>query len=133
MLCASISRWKFQRSRIGKLPASACCLIADCSATTAMLAVSTPASASSVVRCSIHSRAGATAASQSTMRPIMLNSSASNAPIAAVSSVIARMYLRSPSEHDQTNAANPRGGVAGGVSGYGSTSRSNQASTWNSG
>ena len=117
MLCASISRWKFQRSSIGKLPASVCCLIEDCSATTPMLAISTPPSSSSVVRCSTHSRAGSTAASQSTMRPIMLNSSASNAPMAAVSSVIASRYLRSPSEHDQTNAKNPRGGIDGGASG----------------
>ncbi len=129
MLCASISRWKFQRSSIGKLPASACCLIADCSATTAMLAASTAASASSVPRSSVQSCAGATAASQSTILPIMLKSSASKTPIAAVSSVIASRYLRSPREQAQRKAAKPRGGVAGGASGKGSTSRSNQGST----
>ena len=34
MLWPSIRRWKFQRSSIGKLPTSVCCLIGDCSATT---------------------------------------------------------------------------------------------------
>ena len=92
MLCASISRWKFQRSSIGKLPKSACCLIIDCSATSAMLPASTPASSSRRSPSCVHSAAGGTVESQSTMLPIMLNSSASNAPMTAVSTAVASRY-----------------------------------------
>ena len=74
MLCASISRWKFQRSSIGKLPASACCLNIDCSATISVLPSSTrgerqqsPSGAASTAG------PAARAASQSTMRPSMAN------------------------------------------------------------
>ena len=59
----------------------------------------------------------ATRASQSTMLPIMLNSSASNAPITAVSNVVASRYPRSPFEHAHRNAKKPRGGVSGVASG----------------
>ena len=48
MLWRSSRRWKFQRSRIGKLPAIAWCLNIDCSATSSVLPSSTAASSSSV-------------------------------------------------------------------------------------
>ena len=51
------------------------------------------------------------------MLPRNANSSASNAPITAVSNVMASRYFRSPFEHDHRNAKNPRGGVSGTVSG----------------
>ncbi len=91
MLCPSSSRWKFQRSRIGKLPAIAWCLIVVCSATSRMLPASVAASSVSFVPSFAQSSRGAVAASQSTMLPSTLNSHASNTPITAVSSVIARM------------------------------------------
>jgi hypothetical protein len=73
--------------------------------------------------------AGSAAASQSTMRPSMANSSASNAPITAVQSVIARMYGRIPSAQAHRNAKKLRGGATGVASGYGLTRFSNQRNT----
>jgi len=90
MLCWSRRRWKFQRSRIGKFAASAWCFSIVCSATTSGLPARIAASSNRLPRCSVHSRAGSTAASQSTTRPSIANSSASNAPITAVQSVIPR-------------------------------------------
>ena len=101
MLCPSISRWKFQRSSMGKLPKSVCCLIIDCSATSTMLAASTAPSISSRCPCSAQSCAGCTFDSQSTMPPSMPKSRASNAPIparkpngTAVSSTVGPLYPR---------------------------------------
>ena len=82
-----------------------------------MLDTSTAASTSSVPRCCVQSCAGAISPSQSTMRPIIANSSASNAPIATVNSVIAAMYLRVPSEQAHRKANNPFGGGTGAAAG----------------
>ena len=117
MLCRSSRRWKFQRRRIGKLAASVWCFSIVCSATTSGLAARIAASSSRLPRCSVHRRAGSTAASQSTTRPSIANSSASNAPITAVQSVMARMYGRSPSEQAQRNAKKFFGGASGADSG----------------
>ena len=51
------------------------------------------------------------------MWPIMLNSSASNTPVAAVISVIAARAGRAPSVPAQTKAKKPRGAMTGVVSG----------------
>jgi hypothetical protein len=91
MLWPSIRRWKFQRSRIGKFAASAWCLRIVCSATNSTLPARMPASSSSVPRCTVHSCAGSTAASQSTMRPSIANSMASNTPMTAVHSIMPKM------------------------------------------
>ena len=91
MLWPSISRWKFQRSRIGKFAASVWCFRIVCSATSTTLAVRMPASVNNVPRCSTHSCEGSTPASQSTIRPNMAKSSASKAAITAVQSVMPRM------------------------------------------
>ena len=48
------------------------------------------------------------------MRPIMLNSKASNTPHSAVKKVIAAMAPRAPFVHAQTNGKKPRGGAATG-------------------
>ena len=132
MLWPSIRRWKFQRSRIGKLPASAWCLNSVCSATTQRCWPSSTAPSSSSVPPLLgpQLRRLDLRASQSTMRPSIANSSASKAPIAAVSSVIAsRIRPRRPSVQAQRKAKKPRGGGAGAASGYGCTSFSNQANT----
>ena len=117
MLCASIRRWKFQRSSIGKLPASACCLSSDCTATSTRLAVSTPPSSSRLWPWSAHRRAGVVALSQSTTRPRNANSSASNAPMTAVHKVIAIMYGRRPRVQAHRNGKKRLGGGEGSASG----------------
>ncbi|MNR02806.1 hypothetical protein D3C85_1186730 [compost metagenome] len=55
----------------------------------------------------------------------MENSSASKAPMQAVSVVIARISGRVPAVAAQMNGKKPCGGCAGGVSGYGFTRLSN--------
>ena len=117
MLCPSISRWNFQRSSIGKLPKMVCCLIVDCSTTSSTLPARTPASSRSRSRSRAHSSAAGTVDSQSTMLPIMLKRYASNAPIAAVSSVVASSHGRTPFEHSHRKAKKARGGVTGAASG----------------
>ena len=117
MLWPSIRRWNFQRSSIGKLPKITCCLIVDCSTTSSTLPASTAPRNSRRSRSLAHSSAGATVESQSTMLPIMLNRYASNAPIAAVSSVVASIQGRTPSAACHRNAKKDFGGVAGGASG----------------
>ncbi|MOA52290.1 hypothetical protein D3C78_1755670 [compost metagenome] len=67
--------------------------------------------------CSCHSSAGGTLPSQSTMEPSMENSSASKAPMQAVSVVIARISGRVPAVAAQMKGKKPCGGCAGGVSG----------------
>ncbi|MNO01474.1 hypothetical protein D3C81_2216170 [compost metagenome] len=60
-----------------------------CNATRITLSISTPARVSRLLRSCVQSSAGCTLLSQSTMRPIIANSKASNTPIAAVNKVIA--------------------------------------------
>src|SRR4029453_4586803 len=86
-----------------------------------MLPASTAPSSSSRGLSFVQSSAGCTCASQSTMLPRKEKSNASNAPITAVSSVVASRYLRSPVEHAHRNAKKPRGGVTGTASGEGAT------------
>ena len=124
MLCASIMRWKFQRSRIGKLPNSVWYFSAACSATSTGLKESTTASRTSVPPSCAHSFAGSRWASQSTTRPSIANSSASNAPMTAVSSVMPSTKRRTPAEQAQMKGKTPLGGGAGSTSGQGSTSLS---------
>ena len=114
MLWPSISRWKFQRSSIGKLPNSVCCLIVDCSATSTMLPASTPPSSSRRAallrpelrglhfrRASRRCRPASRTAAPRTRR----------SPRSAAS--CASRYLRRPFEHAHRNAKKPRGGVIG--------------------
>ena len=117
MLWPSIRRWKFQRSRIGKLPDSAWCLNIVCSAASTMLPASTAASTASVPPSRAQSSAAGTAASQSTMRPIMAKSSASKAPMAAENSVISAMYGRMPALQAQMKGQKRCGMRGGGASG----------------
>ena len=130
MLCSSIRRWKFQRSRIGKLLNTPWYLNRACKATKTMLAPSTTASSVSVCACCCQSWAGVVLPSKSSTWAIMLNSNASNAPIAAVKSVISARYGRTPLEHSHRKAKNCRGGGGGSASGYGCTSFSKR---WNMG
>ncbi len=124
MLCASIMRWKFQRSRIGKLPNSAWYFSAACSVTSSGLAASSTTSRISVPRSLAHSCDGSTWLSQSTTWPSTANSSASNAPMMAVSTVMPSTKRRTPAEQAQMNGNTPLGGGGGSLSGYGSTSLS---------
>jgi hypothetical protein len=117
MLWPSISRWKFQRSRIGKLANSTWYFSSANRPTTSGLSASTAASSSRWWRCSDQRLAGSMLASQSTTLPSMANSSASNAPIRAVHRVITAMYGRRPAVPCQRKAKNERGGVAGLASG----------------
>ncbi len=117
MLWPSIRRWKFQRSRIGRLIASVWCLTMVCSATTAMLATSSPAIHASVVPRSSHRREGAWPPSQSTTRPSSANSSASKVDITAVSTAIARILPRTPCVQAQRKAKKPCGGSGGSAAG----------------
>ena len=71
------------------------------------------ASSSSVPPSRAHSCAGCTWASQSTTWPSIANSSASNAPMTAVSSVIASTKRRTPAEHAQMKGKTPLGGGGG--------------------
>ena len=73
MLWASIIRWKFQRSSIGKLPAIACCLTADWSAIRSDAAGEDRGEREQGSRSCVHSFAGSTFASQSTMSPSIAN------------------------------------------------------------
>jgi hypothetical protein len=114
MLWPSIRRWKFQRSRIGRLPARDWCLNIVCAAISSGLAISTPPSSSRLPRCCVHSCDGSAFASQSTMRPIMLNSSASNTPQPAVKTVIAAIAGRAPAVQAHTKAKKLRGGAVTG-------------------
>ncbi len=117
MLWPSISRWKFQRSRIGKFANSTWYLSSANSATTSGLAASTAPSSSRLCRSRVHSSAGSTLASTSTSLPSIANRPASKAPISAVQNIIVKMYGRSPALHCHRKAKNERGGVTGGSSG----------------
>ena len=73
MLWPSISRWKFQRMRIGKLMASAWCLTMVCRATSAMEASMMPASQARAVPWMVISSEGLISPSRSTTRPSVAN------------------------------------------------------------
>ena len=85
-----------------------------------------PISSSRLPRRSVQSCDGGTFASQSTTRPSIEKSIASNTPIAAVKIVIASRIGRRPSVHSHMNATKRRGGDNGAPSGYADTRRSNQ-------
>jgi len=128
MLCASIMRWKFQRSRIGKLPNSVWYFSAACSVTRSGLTASRMATTTSVPRSRVHSCDGSMWLSQSTTWPSTANSSPSNAPMTAVSSAMPSTKRRTPSEQAHTKGNTPLGGSGGTSSGYGSTSLSKKPS-----
>jgi hypothetical protein len=117
MLCASIMRWKFQRSRIGKLPNSVWYFSAACTITSSGLSASKVASNSSLPRSCAHSCVGSTWLSQSTTWPITANSKASNAPMMAVRMVMPSTKRRTPVEQAQMNGKTPLGGGSGSPSG----------------
>ena len=73
MLWPSINRWKFQRSRIGKLMASAWCLKMVCSPTTTIEASMMPVSQPSWLPKSCSRVSRVLADSQSTTRPSVAN------------------------------------------------------------
>ncbi len=117
MLWPSISRWKFQRSRIGRFTASVWCLTMVCSATTPMLITRNAASHISVVPRSSHRREGTCPPSQSTMRPRIANSAASKIDMTAVSTAMAAILPRTPCVQAQRNAKKPCGGSEGSAAG----------------
>ena len=86
-----MSRWKFHRRRIGKFANSAWYLISEYSQTTSGLAAMIAPSSSRLSRSCVQSCAGGTSDSQSTIRPSIANSRASNAAMIAVQNVIAKM------------------------------------------
>jgi hypothetical protein len=82
-----------------------------------VLANNTPASSSKWLRCSLQRCDGWTFANQSTTRPRKPNNSASNTPVAAVNSVIEKMYGRAPLEQPQRKAKNLFGSTGTGPPG----------------
>jgi hypothetical protein len=119
MLWPSISRWKFQRSRIGKFAASAWCFRKASRATTSGLAAMIEARNNSLPRSFAQNCAGSTAVIQSTTCPSIEKSSASNIAMTAVLRVMPSRIGRIPCEHAQMKATKPRGGERGTPSGYG--------------
>ena len=117
MLWPSRWRWKFQRSRIGKLLDRPWYLLIACRAIKSGLASRMTASSSRLPFSWAHSRSAGTSLSQSTTEPSMLNSRASKAPMVAVSRVMPRISGRRPLVAAQTKAKKPAGGCGGGVSG----------------
>ena len=106
MLWPSMRRWKFQRTCIGKLPASDWCLMSVCGATSAMLAVTTAPSSASVPPCWLHSVAGVAfgepvrhLAEEAEQRRLW------NTPISAVASVITAMRLHARCSARRTRSA----------------------------
>ncbi len=77
MLWPSMMRWKFQRRRSGTFMASVCRFTSDSSATSAMLAASTPPNSARVLPCWLKKVPGGVCAAQSTTRPSTENSQAS--------------------------------------------------------
>ena len=117
MLWLSRWRWKFQRSRIGKLLDRPWYLLIACSAISKGLAIKMATSSSRLPFCVAQSWSAGTALSQSTTDPSMLNNRASNAPMTAVSSVMPAINGLNPLVAAQTKLKNPAGGCGGGVSG----------------
>jgi c-di-GMP-binding flagellar brake protein YcgR len=117
MLWPSISRWKFQRRRIGRFTASVWCFTMVCSATTKMLTTSTAAIHISASPRSAHSREGTWPPSQSTTRPRMANSAASKIDMTAVSTAIAAILPRTPCVQAHRKAKKPCGGNGGSAAG----------------
>ena len=128
MLWLNIKRWKFQRKRIGKLPAKIWCLISVCIAVNIGLSRSKPASNNKCCFSLTHNNSGEVLFNQSTTLPITANNKASKPPSIAVTSVITRINQRKPKVHDQTNGHNDFGGSGSSCSGKGFKRFSNQAS-----
>ncbi len=130
MLWPSIRRWKFQRSRIGKLPASVWCLTMVCSAIGQRAGQQDAAEQQQVPRCSRPQPRRRRPSPASRRRG---PASRTAAPRRRRSPPSAASWPRcsgaDPWVQDQRKATKPFGGTDGAASGYGWTSDSNHAST----